>query len=66
MSMCKKYVTSKLYEIHIFIANKAVGFFRHLTLKKSFKRFITEYINDVRTIISYTYHDCFLKNYLRL
>ena len=26
--------------------------FRHLTLKKSLKMFITEYIPDVRTIIS--------------
>ena len=34
-----------------FIASKRIGLFRHWTLRKSFKRFITEYIPDARTVI---------------
>ena len=39
---------------HFYCKQMSRFVFRHLTLTKSLKRFITEYIPDVRTIISET------------
>ena len=57
MAMCKKDNRSShqnSIKFHIFIANRAVGFSLDICClgKALFKRFITEHIPDVRTIIS--------------
>ena len=40
--------------LHFYCEQRSRFIFRRSTLKKSLKRFITEYITDVRTIISQT------------
>ena len=56
MIMCKKdeYALrqSSIKLPHFYCKRRSRFIFIHLMLKKSFKRFITEYISDVRTIIS--------------
>ena len=56
MTMCKKddYPShqSSIKVPHFHCKQGSRFIFRHLTLKKSLKRFITEYIPKVRTIIS--------------
>ena len=54
--MCKKddYLLrqSSIEVTHFYCKQRSRFIFKDLTLKKSFKRFITEYIPEVRTIIS--------------
>ena len=38
--------------LHFYFNQKSRFIFIHLTLRKNVKRFVTEYIPDVRTIIS--------------
>ena len=56
MTMCKKdeypLRQSRIKVPHFYCKQRSRFIFRHLTLKKSFERFITEYIPAVRTIIS--------------
>ena len=56
MIMCKKdeypLRESSIKLPHFYCKRRSRFIFIHLMLKKSFKRFITEYISDVRTIIS--------------
>ena len=56
MIMCKKdeypLRESSIKLPHFYCKRTSRFIFIHLMLKKSFKRFITEYISDVRTIIS--------------
>ena len=55
MTMCKKDdypLRQSRIKVPHFYCKQRRFIFRHLTLKKSFERFITEYIPAVRTIIS--------------
>ena len=48
MAMCKKEDKTQHQKSRFILVCKGVGLsFRHLTLKKSLKRFITKHISDV-------------------
>ena len=62
MTVCKKMTERRIKRVGFYRKQRNMFIFKHLTLKKSLRRFITEHIPDVRIIISYinplAYYDC--------
>ena len=54
MTVCKKITECRIKRVGFYCKQRNMFIFKHLTPKKSLRRFITEHIPDVRIIISYT------------